>query len=48
MYPTKYSRSVGKQVAKWVPGCVIIFLALVCSPELIYRRMIIDINDERA
>ncbi|CAF3090951.1 unnamed protein product [Rotaria socialis] len=48
MYPTKYSRSVGKRVARWIAGCVIIFLALVCSLELIYRRMVIDTHNERA
>ncbi len=48
MYPTRYSRSTSTHLAKWIVGSVLVFIAIVSSPELIFRRMIIDTYDERA
>ncbi|UJR12115.1 hypothetical protein I4U23_016293 [Adineta vaga] len=47
-YPTKYTRAISERRAKWIVGCVFIFLALISSPELIFRRIVIDTHDERA
>ncbi|UJR11630.1 hypothetical protein I4U23_015811 [Adineta vaga] len=37
-----------KRCAKWIVGCVLTFLALISSPELIFRSIVIDTHDERA
>ncbi|UJR18195.1 hypothetical protein I4U23_005096 [Adineta vaga] len=47
-YPTKYTRAISERRAKWIVGCVFIFLALISYPELIFRRIVIDTHDERA
>ena len=46
--PLKYSLLKSKRLAKWIAGCVLFTVALISSPELIFRRMVIDTHDEQA
>ncbi|UJR17958.1 hypothetical protein I4U23_004857 [Adineta vaga] len=43
---TKFSRLKSKIIAKWISILVPIIVAIISSPELIYRRMVIDAYDE--
>jgi uncharacterized membrane protein YidH (DUF202 family) len=45
---TKFSKLGSRRVAKYVAPSVVIFIALVCSFELIFRRVIIDMYDKKA
>jgi hypothetical protein len=45
---TKFSNLKSRRVAKYVAPVVTIFIASVCSFELIFRRVIIDAYDRRA
>jgi len=45
---TKFSASTSRRAAKYVTPSVTIFIALACSFELIFRRIIIDTYDNKA
>ncbi|CAF1342498.1 unnamed protein product [Adineta ricciae] len=48
IYPIKYSRSASQRFARRSIVCILIFLAIISCPELIFRRIVIDSYDERA
>ncbi|CAF1579319.1 unnamed protein product [Adineta ricciae] len=43
---TKFSRIKSKRVAKRISIVVPMVVGVICSPELIYRRMVVDTTDE--
>ena len=45
---TKYSRTKSKFLFKWITSVILIVVAGLCTPELIFRRIIIDPFDNRA
>jgi hypothetical protein len=47
IYQTAFSRSESKRVSKWIGTSVLVFVGIICSPELIFRRMKHDNQDDR-
>ncbi|CAF1081290.1 unnamed protein product [Adineta ricciae] len=43
----RFSRVISKKLSKWIIFILITLISLICLPELIYRRMIIDQEDKR-
>ncbi|CAF1117126.1 unnamed protein product [Didymodactylos carnosus] len=43
----QYSNLASKRRAKWVVMSVLLLMGVVCSPELIFRRTVIDRQDQR-
>ena len=47
LYKTNFSRSTSRRLSKWITVNILVVIAALSSPELIFRRMVVDTQDER-
>ena len=47
LYKTNFSRSMSRRLSKWITVNILVVIAALSSPELIFRRMVVDTQDER-